>query len=134
MIFPRSEDAKLHNGEIIECSWDAKQEAWTYMRDRRDKKTPNAWHVYEKVLQSIKDNITPNDLVGIIQEATCGNIIYAASSKSKGLAPSSERSDKGNGTSTHPNANSSGPSTQPNSCASSTQPNGSAPSNAAVAQ
>ena len=67
-----------HNGEVIECSWDAKQESWMYMRDRRDKKTPNAWHVYEKVLQSIKDNITPNNLVDIIQEATHNNILYVA--------------------------------------------------------
>ena len=100
MTFPDKEDAKLHNGEIIECSWDAKQEAWKYMRDRRDKKTPNAWHVYEKVLQSIKDNITPSNLVGIIQQATCDNIIYAASSKAKGNAPSRKLNDNASAPST----------------------------------
>lgn len=46
------------------------------MRERRDKATPNAWHVYEKVLQSIKDNITPAHLVEIIKEATDGNEQY----------------------------------------------------------
>ena len=114
VIFPDKEDAKHHNGEIIECSWDAKHEAWTYMRDRRDKKTPNAWHVYEKVLQSIKDNITPSNLVDIIQEATHDNINYAASTKPNGSTPS----------------------TKPNGSAPSTKPNdtGGAPSNAAVAQ
>lgn len=104
MIFPDKEDAKLHNGEIIECSWDAKQEAWTYMRDRRDKKTPNAWHVYEKVLQSIKDNITPSNLVGIIQEATRDNIIYATHSKPM-YAAHSKPNDKGSAPSTQLDVN-----------------------------
>lgn len=88
MIFPDEEDAMHHNGEIIECSWDAKQESWMYMRDRRDKKTPNAWHVYEKVLQSIKDNITPSNLVDIIQEATHHNSIYTNSTTANGKASS----------------------------------------------
>lgn len=76
MHFPGEETAAEHDGHIIECSWDAKQEAWTYMRERRDKQTPNAWHVYHKVLQSIKDNITPGHLVEIIKKATDGNKLY----------------------------------------------------------
>ena len=76
-MFPDKEDVVQHNGEIIECNWDAKQEAWMYMRERRDKKMPNAWHVYEKVLQSIQDNITPSHLVEIIRKATNGNPVYA---------------------------------------------------------
>ena len=47
------------------------------MRERRDKATPNAWHVYEKVLQSIKDDITPGHLVEYIKKAIEGNSIYA---------------------------------------------------------
>lgn len=47
------------------------------MRERRDKETPNAWHVYKKVLQSIEDNITPTHLVDIIKKATIDNKIYA---------------------------------------------------------
>ncbi|KAL3142910.1 hypothetical protein ABBQ38_003198 [Trebouxia sp. C0009 RCD-2024] len=89
VVFPDKEDAIHHNGEVIECSWDAKQESWTYMRDRRDKKTPNAWHVYEKVLQSIKDDITPSTLVDIIQEATHNNIIYTASTTANGKGTAS---------------------------------------------
>lgn len=133
MIFPDKENAKLHNGEIIECSWDAKQEAWTYMRDRRDKKTPNAWHVYEKVLQSIKDNITPSNLVDIIQRATCDNVIYAASSKANGNAPSSKPSAKGSVPSSKPNVKGGAPSIQPNGSLPITQLNGSAPGCAADA-
>lgn len=29
-------------------------QAWRYMRERRDKDTPNAWHVYESVSRSIQ--------------------------------------------------------------------------------
>jgi hypothetical protein len=76
VTFP-DKDAAQHNGQIIECSWDAKNESWTYMRERRDKATPNAWHVYEKVLQSIKDDITPGHLVEYIKKAIKGNSIYA---------------------------------------------------------
>ena len=46
------------------------------MRERRDKATPNAWHVYEKVLQSIKDDITPGHLVEYIKKAIEDNDIY----------------------------------------------------------
>ena len=81
VIFPGAESTSDHNGQIIECSWDAKQEAWIYMRERRDKKTPNAWHVYEKVLQSIKDNITPSSLVKIIEKATADNAVYPSEPK-----------------------------------------------------
>lgn len=56
------------------------------MRERRDKSTPNAWHVYEKVLQSIKDNITPAHLVEIIKEATDGNEKYAKMPDDKKVA------------------------------------------------
>lgn len=132
VIFPDKEDAKLHDGEIIECSWDAKQEAWTYMRERRDKKTPNAWHVYEKVLQSIKDNITPGNLVDIIQGATRNNVIYAANSKAKGNPPSSKPSVKGNVPISKPSVKGNARSTQPNGSPPSTQLNGSAPNGASI--
>lgn len=150
MIFPDKEDAELHNGEIIECSWDAKQEAWTYMRDRRDKKTPNAWHVYEKVLQSIKDNITPSNLVGIIQEATRDNIIYATHSKpiyaahskpnDKGSAPSTQLDvngkprDEGSAHGTQPNGSALGSKPWDQCVASSTKPEGSATGSADVVE
>ena len=93
-MFPNKEGALQHDGEIIECSWDAIQEAWVYMRERRDKKTPNAWHVYEKVLQSIKDNITPGNLVDIIREATVGNAIYECKpSRPEGNSPDVNNKD-----------------------------------------
>lgn len=150
MTFPDKEDAKLHNGEIIECSWNAKQEAWTYMRDRRDKKTPNAWHVYEKVLQSIKDNITPSNLVGIIQEATRDNIIYATHRKpthaahskpnDKGSAPSTQLNvigkphDEGSAQSTQPNGSAVGSKPSDRCIAPGTQPKGSASGSADVVE
>ena len=56
-------------GKIIECSFDGPSETWVYMRERRDKITPNAWHVFLKVLQSIQDNITDASLLESIDEA-----------------------------------------------------------------
>lgn len=38
------------NGKIIECSWNPEENQWEFMRIRKDKETPNARHVYEKVI------------------------------------------------------------------------------------
>ena len=54
MLFPEHDPAELHNGHIVECAYDHEAGAWTYMRDRRDKKLPNAYRVFEKVFSSIK--------------------------------------------------------------------------------
>ena len=69
MIFPDDDDAQMYVNRVIECSWSAEQQAWVYMRERRDKDTPNAWHVYEKVLQSIEDDLNEDALLEKIQAA-----------------------------------------------------------------
>ena len=53
------EGLELHEleNQIIECSFDSEAKSWVFMRVRKDKETPNAFHVYEKVLRSIQDNI-----------------------------------------------------------------------------
>ena len=61
---------------VIECSWNAELQSWVYMRDRKDKETPNAYHVYEKVVKSIEDNLKDEDLLQAIDEAL-QNEIYA---------------------------------------------------------
>ena len=48
---------------VIECAWLADEGAWKFLRFRLDKETPNAWHVYEKVKQSIDDNIDKEALL-----------------------------------------------------------------------
>lgn len=57
------------NGKIIECSWGGEDVGWTFMRVRSDKSTPNAWHVYEKVWQSIRDDIGGESLLQCIDES-----------------------------------------------------------------
>lgn len=46
------------------------------MRERHDKATPNAWRVYEKVVQSIQDNITPATLLQRIKDAVTQSEVY----------------------------------------------------------
>lgn len=76
------DDASEFVDKIIECSWDKEQQMWRFMRDRRDKDTPNAYHVYEKVMKSIEDNIQENDLLEAIESAL-KNPIYAKDVPSK---------------------------------------------------
>lgn len=76
VIFPDGAGAAIHANSIIECSWDATCEAWSYMRERHDKATPNAWRVYEKVVQSIQDNITPATLLQFIAETMSSSEMY----------------------------------------------------------
>lgn len=72
-MFPQGEllnaSPELYNGRIIECAWDGDLQAWSFMRERRDKTLPNAETVYEKVWASIKDNITEEDLLLEIEQA-----------------------------------------------------------------
>lgn len=53
---------------MIECSWSPEEQAWIYMRERRDKDTPNAYHVYEKVVQSIEDDLNAEVLLSHISD------------------------------------------------------------------
>lgn len=76
VMFPVGTAAAAHANHIIECSWDAQNKAWLYMRERHDKATPNAWRVYEKVVQSIEDNITPAALVGYIHNTIASSDMY----------------------------------------------------------
>ena len=59
---------------IIECRFEASDSAWVVMHVRTDKTEPNAWHVYEKVLRSIQDNIQEDYLLGQIAQAMEGDM------------------------------------------------------------
>jgi len=63
LVFPEGTDVAEMANKVIECSFDPETETWTFMRIRYDKETPNAYHVYLKVMGSIKDNITEEDLL-----------------------------------------------------------------------
>lgn len=69
MIFPEGDDALMYANRVIECSWSPEEQAWVYMRERRDKDTPNAYHVYEKVVHSIEDNLNAEVLLSHISDA-----------------------------------------------------------------
>lgn len=71
-----SEDAKEFDGKIIECSYDGQHDQWVFLRERVDKKLPNAYNVYEKVLQSIRDNITQSELVDRMLELFKESALY----------------------------------------------------------
>ncbi|KAL3683404.1 hypothetical protein R1sor_001426 [Riccia sorocarpa] len=68
VTFPEEQDMSLLVGKIIECSWNPEENQWEFMRIRKDKETPNAWHVYEKVMASIHDKITEDVLLEEIRE------------------------------------------------------------------
>lgn len=67
--FPEGEDPALYDMRIIECSYDPEKDTWVFMRERKDKDTPNAQHVYESVSRSIQDNIKEDELLAYIDEA-----------------------------------------------------------------
>lgn len=58
-----AQSAEECNGKIVECRYLKDEDAWELMRFRVDKGTANAYFVYEKVLKSIKDNITEDKLL-----------------------------------------------------------------------
>jgi len=68
VVFPDDEDPASYYNKIIECRYNQEDGVWEFMRERREKDTPNAYHVYEKVLKSIRDNITEDALVDFINK------------------------------------------------------------------
>lgn len=62
-------DARELSGKIVECAWDGARSCWLFLRVRTDKDEPNAVSTYEKVMQSIRDNITERDLLAAVDEA-----------------------------------------------------------------
>lgn len=69
VTFPGGVDPHALHHAIVECSWDAEAQTWVYMRERRDKHTPNAYHVYESVEASIRDNILEADVLHCVDDA-----------------------------------------------------------------
>lgn len=72
MVFPPGEDPTHYHLKVIECSWLPEARVWEFMRERRDKDTPNAYHVYESVARSIQDNIQEPQLLEYIKEVGLG--------------------------------------------------------------
>eukprot|EP00238_Polyblepharides_amylifera_P009995 CAMPEP_0196588424 /NCGR_PEP_ID=MMETSP1081-20130531/60480_1 /TAXON_ID=36882 /ORGANISM="Pyramimonas amylifera, Strain CCMP720" /LENGTH=276 /DNA_ID=CAMNT_0041910911 /DNA_START=195 /DNA_END=1022 /DNA_ORIENTATION=- len=63
LVLPPGIQPSQFHGVIIECAWDKVMKSWTFMRVRTDKETPNHITTYNKVLESISDNITEEKLL-----------------------------------------------------------------------
>jgi adenylate kinase family enzyme len=57
-------------GRIVECRWNIHQGSWEIIKVRTDKTTPNVDWVAKRVIDSIKDNITRNDLYSLLEPPT----------------------------------------------------------------
>ncbi|KAL1330927.1 hypothetical protein HN51_048165 [Arachis hypogaea] len=68
VAFGDDSDPADYSGKIIECSWNSDNQEWVFLRVRTDKSTPNEFNTYRKVMRSIKDNITEEDLLNEINE------------------------------------------------------------------
>ncbi|XP_061344419.1 uncharacterized protein LOC133290366 [Gastrolobium bilobum] len=68
VAFRDGSDPSLYSSKIIECSWDFDNQEWKFIRVRTDKSTPNEFNTYKKVMRSIRDNITEDDLLNEINE------------------------------------------------------------------
>ena len=73
-------DERALSGKIIECAWDPGRRAWVFMRVRADKDTPNAVSTYEKVVQSIEDDITEEVLLKEVDVAVAALAVKAKKS------------------------------------------------------
>lgn len=69
VTFPPGVEPVTYNNHIIECTWDKEAGAWSFLRERRDKKLPNAFGVYKKVVASIEDDIQEEELLKTISLA-----------------------------------------------------------------
>jgi mRNA-capping enzyme len=51
------------DGAIVEAAFDEASAAWKPLRIRTDKETPNPYAVFKSVYDSIKDNVTFEELM-----------------------------------------------------------------------
>lgn len=58
MEFPPDVDPLTYDGKLAECTFDRARGVWLFMRERRDKDTPNGSRVYLKVSQIPKAGCT----------------------------------------------------------------------------
>ncbi|CAN1287474.1 mRNA-capping enzyme, partial [Linum perenne] len=63
VVFRDDVDPSSYSGKIIQCSYNSEGEVWECMRVRTDRNAPNEFDTFEKVMRSIKDNITEDILL-----------------------------------------------------------------------
>lgn len=64
-----TKDIKQYNNKIIECSWDAQNKQWVFMRERTDKSFPNSRSTALGVCQSITHPVTKEILFHTIDHS-----------------------------------------------------------------
>jgi mRNA-capping enzyme len=75
-------------GCIAECVWDGDRRAWSLMRVRQDKEHPNHESVFLRVWQSIRDNLSGDDVLRLLEPAVeARRAKYAAEQAAKLAAP-----------------------------------------------
>lgn len=67
--FPPDVDPLTYDGKLAECTFDRARGVWLFMRERRDKDTPNGSRVYLKIKDSILNHVEQELLVGTLKEA-----------------------------------------------------------------
>ena len=67
-----TKELKLYNNKIIECKFDMETNSWVFMRERTDKSFPNAYSTAEAVMKSIKEPVTEQILLNLIENSRFG--------------------------------------------------------------
>jgi len=70
--------------QIIECSFDMERKVWMFMRERTDKDSANHRSVFDKVMTSIKDNITVSQQLQRLHAASFLHITKSRRSPTQG--------------------------------------------------
>lgn len=78
VVLPGNQDPMKYDRKVIECRWDGDRNTWEFMRERTDKKLPNAQHVYRSVVKSIEDNIQAADIVQYLERCLDDGDLYWA--------------------------------------------------------
>ncbi|XP_016502326.2 uncharacterized protein LOC107820538 isoform X1 [Nicotiana tabacum] len=68
VMFKDGSDLSLYSGRIIECSWNAHENAWIFVRIQTDKSNPDHISVYEEAKHSIEGNLTEGILLDEIDK------------------------------------------------------------------
>jgi mRNA guanylyltransferase len=58
----------IPDGSIIECAWDRPSSSWTFLRLRTDKPHANDKSVFQKILRSIENDVSKEDLLSMADQ------------------------------------------------------------------
>ncbi|XP_019237843.1 PREDICTED: uncharacterized protein LOC109217989 [Nicotiana attenuata] len=68
VMFKDGSDLSLYSGRIIECSWNAHENAWIFVRIQTEKSNPDRISVYEEAKHIIEGNLTEDILLDEIDK------------------------------------------------------------------